>query len=109
MKSLIRLLPCLVATLALTAFANSLKAHNPADEMLFAAQNFIKSLDEKAKADALFPFDSKRREAWNFLPDKFIKPEGKRFGLTIKKMTVQQRTLAHALLATRDTCRPPPS
>ena len=99
MKSLIRLLPCLVATLALTAFANSLKAHNPADEMLFAAQNFIKSLDEKAKADALFPFDSKRREAWNFLPDKFIKPEGKRFGLTIKKMTVQQRTLAHALLA----------
>ena len=99
MISIARTLPCLLATLALIATPLAQAKVSPADQMLEAAQNFIKSLDEKAKAEALFPFDSKRREAWNFLPDKFIKPDGKRYGLTIKKMTVQQRILAQALLA----------
>ena len=99
MISIARTLPCLLATLALIATPLAQAKVSPADQMLEAAQNFIKALDEKAKAEALFPFDSKRREAWNFLPDKFIKPDGKRYGLTIKKMTVQQRILAQALLA----------
>ena len=67
MISIARTLPCLLATLALIATPLAQAKVSPADQMLEAAQNFIKSLDEKAKAEALFPFDSKRREAWNFL------------------------------------------
>ncbi|MEL0120864.1 MAG: DUF3500 domain-containing protein, partial [Opitutae bacterium] len=78
MISIARTLTCILATLALIATPLAQAKVSPADQMLEAAQNFIKSLDEKAKAEALFPFDSKRREAWNFLPDKFIKPDGKR-------------------------------
>ena len=74
-------------------------AHDPASEMAEAANRFIASLDEKAKKAALFTWDSKERERWNFLPDKFIKPDGKRLGLSIKLMTAQQRILAHGLLS----------
>jgi hypothetical protein len=98
MKPSLRPLTGILLTLAM-AFAPLARAHDPASEMLAAAQNFIKSLDCEAKSKALFPFDSERREAWNFLPDMFIKPDGKRYGLPVKEMTVHQRILAHGLLA----------
>jgi hypothetical protein len=98
MKATLRSLTVTLLTLAMAA-APLAHAHDPASEMLTAAQNFVSSLDSEAKAKALFPFDSERREAWNFLPDMFIKPDGKRYGLPIKEMTVQQRILAHALLS----------
>jgi len=98
MKSTLRSLTGILLTLVLMNSAQ-LQAHDPASEMLVAAQNFVKSLDCEAKSKALFPFDSERREVWNFLPDMFIKPDGKRYGYSIKEMTVHQRILAHALLA----------
>ena len=87
----------LILLLAAPIFA--LTAHDPASEMATAAKLFIKSLDDKAKKAALLPLDGKDRETWTFLPDKFIKPEVKRKGLVIKKMTPQQRILTHGLLA----------
>ena len=74
-------------------------AHDPASEMVKAAQRFTASLDDKAKKAALFPWDSKERERWHFVPDFAIKPDGKRQGLVIKEMTAQQRILAHGLLS----------
>lgn len=74
-------------------------AHDPASEMAEAAKRFIASLDDKAKKAALFPWDSKERERWHFVPDFAIKPDGKRQGLVIKKMTAHQRILAHGLLS----------
>ena len=74
-------------------------AHDPATDMVDAANRFIASLDDKAKKASLFTWDSKERERWNYLPDKFIKPDGKRQGLPIKLMTAQQRILANGLLS----------
>ena len=48
MISIARTLPCLLATLALIATPLAQAKVSPADQMLEAAQNFIKSLDEKA-------------------------------------------------------------
>ena len=74
-------------------------AHDPASEMAEAANRFIASLDDKAKKQALFPLGSKERTRWHFVPDFAIKPDGKRQGLVIKKMTPQQRILTHGLLS----------
>ena len=74
-------------------------AHDPATDMATAAQRFILSLDDKAKKEAVFSWKDKERERWHFVPGNFIKPNGKRLGLTLGNMKPAQRTLAHALLA----------
>ncbi len=74
-------------------------AHDPATEMAEAAKLFISSLDEKAKKEALFPWDSKERTRWHFVPDFAIKPDRKRQGLVLKKMKPRQRLLTHGLLS----------
>ena len=89
----------LAQILLLTVPVSALFAHDPATDMATAAERFIKSLDDNAKKAALFSWDSKERGRWHFVPDKFIKPDGKRQGLVFKKMTAQQRTLAHGLLS----------
>ena len=70
-----------------------------AADMVEAAQRFLASLSEEQRAKATFKMDADHRDGWFFVPDKFIKPHGKRFGASIKDMTQQQRLLAHALLA----------
>ena len=80
------------------AWPSSARAHDPGREMTAAAKRFIASLDEKARSEALFEFESKTRSAWHFVPDKYIRPTGKRQGLRLGKMTPTQRPLAHALL-----------
>jgi hypothetical protein len=89
----------LATILLLAAPLSALFAHDPASEMATAAKLFIKSLDDKAKKTALLPLNGKGRETWTFLPDKYIKPDFKRKGLVVKKMTPQQRILAHGLLS----------
>ena len=89
--------------LAIIAFAHTLRAHethnnDPAEDMVSAANTFISSLSKPQKSEALFKLND-HREGWYFIPDKFIKPSGKRKGLLIKNMNQQQRLLAHALLA----------
>ncbi len=96
----------LALTLLLTLAASTLGAaahdghgDDPAGDMASAAKTFLASLDEAQRASAAFPLDADHREGWHFVPDRFIKPDGKRGGLSIKAMTPQQRLLAHALLA----------
>ena len=90
--------------LAIIAFAHTLRAHeahnnDPAEDMVSAANTFISSLSKPQKSETLFKLNDDHREGWYFIPDKFIKPSGKRKGLLIKNMNQQQRLLAHALLA----------
>ncbi|MCM8527415.1 MAG: DUF3500 domain-containing protein, partial [Lentisphaeraceae bacterium] len=73
-------------------------ASNPTLGMKSAADAFLQSLDAKQKAKAQADFSSKDRTDWVFLPDKYIKPEKKRFGLTLKEMSAEQRKLGMGLL-----------
>jgi hypothetical protein len=79
------------------------EAHDPAADMVQAANNFIVSLDDEAKKAALFEFSDDKRQFWHFVPDKYIKPGGKRYGLLVEKMTPRQRLLAFALLSSAMT------
>jgi hypothetical protein len=90
----------LAGCLVVSATAQLTRAHEPADEMVLAARRFIASLDEGQREKALFKLDSNKRDFWHFVPDKFIKPDGKRYGVTIGEMTPQQRLLTQALLRT---------
>ena len=90
--------------LFIIVFTHTLRAHeahnnDPAKDMISAANIFISSLSKEQKSEALFKPNDDHREGWYFIPDKFIKPSGKRKGLLIKNMNPQQRLLAHALLA----------
>ncbi len=80
-------------------WSSQAQAHEPGKEMVAAAKLFVASLDDAAKAQALFEFKSDKREFWHFVPDKFIKPGGKRYGLMVGKMTGAQRNLAMGLLS----------
>ncbi|MCM8531927.1 MAG: DUF3500 domain-containing protein [Lentisphaeraceae bacterium] len=73
-------------------------SHNATHDMVDSAADFLASLDAKQKAKAQAKFSDKNRTDWVYLPDKYIKPEKKRFGLTLKEMTKEQRQLGIALL-----------
>ena len=93
-----------ILIILLFTLTSTLKGHepihnNPAKSMVKAAKNFISSLNDEEKGKAIFKNASDHRDGWYFIPDKFIKPNGKRQGLLIKNMSQQQRLLAHALLA----------
>lgn len=79
---------------------NVVQAADPAQAMADAANRFISVLDDEAKAAGVFKWEDKNRENWHYLPDKFIKPDRKRFGLRLDKMTPQQRHFAYAMLST---------
>lgn len=90
----------LAVLIAASTFGSaSLFAHDPVEEMSKAAKLFLKSLDDDLKAEAHFPWDSDKREGWYFVPDKFIQPDAKRFGLPMTKMNGAQRALATGLLS----------
>ncbi len=84
-------------TVAISPDANG---HDPAVEMAEAASRFVASLDDQQRTETLFDFSSDKRDFWHFVPDRSIKPDGKRYGLKIGDMKPQQRLLAHALLST---------
>jgi len=94
-----RALLAVVWSLFLAVNSPAARAHDPAAEMAGAAGQFIASLGDQQRTAALFEFSSDKRDFWHFIPDKFIEPDGKRYGLTIGQMTPQQRLLAHALLS----------
>ena len=71
---------------------------HPADDMRVAADAFLNSLDAKQKAKAYGNFNHKNRKDWVYLPDKYVKPEKKRFGLVMKEMSDEQQKLALGLL-----------
>jgi hypothetical protein len=77
----------------LFALATIARAHVAGEEMAAAANKFLDSLTPQQRASAAFEFKSDERSNWFFIPKV-------RQGLTIKKMTPEQRKLAHALLRT---------
>lgn len=85
----------LITLLLMSLFAC---AGNPGNDMKTAAVAFLNSLDAKQKAKAHAEFNHKNRKDWVFLPDKYIKPEKKRFGLVMKEMSEAQQKLAIGLL-----------
>ncbi|MEO2047840.1 MAG: DUF3500 domain-containing protein [Pirellulales bacterium] len=74
-------------------------AHEPAAEMSAAAERFLQSLDQQ-QDKAVYEFSHDQQKNWHFLPDKFIKPDGARYGLPLEQMQPEQRALAYALVNT---------
>ena len=64
--------------------------------MAAAATKFLASLTPAQRQQATFPFDSRERTHWNFIPTELFP----RNGLTVKEMDQSQRQLAHQLLKT---------
>lgn len=60
-------------------------------QLAHAAQAFLATLDEEARAKVQFPFDAEERFNWHFVP----KP---RAGLPLKQMSADQRRVAMDLL-----------
>lgn len=68
------------------------RAHDAGQQMMDAANWFLASLTPEQKAQAVFPFDSDKREDWHFIP------KDTRKGLCIRDMKPEQGILARALL-----------
>lgn len=87
----------LVAACVLVSFASSdsavwrppTRAYDR--DVATAAVTFLESLDNEARARAVFPFDGEERFDWHFIPRE-------RQGLPLEAMTPDQRNAAHALL-----------
>lgn len=91
MKSFLAGLRWTALFMALHLTIDSVSAHQAADEMAGAAQKFLGSLKTEQKAKASFDFKADDRLDWHYIPKE-------RKGLTIKEMTPEQRSLAHALM-----------
>ncbi len=83
----------LLLALALFLAAPLSRAHEPAVDMLAAANTLIGTFSAEQKKAASYPLTDKERENWNFVPIA-------RQGLTIKKMSTEQYALTMALLRT---------
>lgn len=64
----------------------------PAVQMKTFADAFLSTLDEKAKAVAVVPYDSPKRVGWHFIPMKSRK------GLVLREMNASQRAAALRLV-----------
>jgi hypothetical protein len=77
----------------------SQRAETAGQKMARAAQQFLESLSAEQKAKATFPFDSKERTNWWFVPREDKKKQPTRKGLPLKEMTDEQKKAALALVA----------
>src|SRR5690606_7954847 len=64
-----------------------------------AAQKFLNSLTPKQKQQTVFPFDSKERTNWNFVPMQDKQRNPTRKGLRLEEMTEKQKEMAIELVA----------
>lgn len=87
-----------LAVLALPHFSATVRAHEAADAMSAAANNFLNALDKDQRSKASHDFDADERKVWAFIPLPF-EGEGVRTGLPIKEMRQDQRALAFGLLS----------
>lgn len=83
---------CLVAVLALS----DIPAHAPVatgygGDMVAAAEAFLATLDDEARARGVFAFDDEERFNFHFIPRA-------RNGLPLEDMTQEQRSTAHLLM-----------
>ncbi|MCA9259849.1 MAG: DUF3500 domain-containing protein, partial [Planctomycetales bacterium] len=66
-------------------------ATGPAKQMTVVAKEFLTSLTSELRAEVQFPFDSKLRTDWQFVPME-------RQGVALAKMDLEQRRAAYRLL-----------
>ncbi len=90
-----------LAALALVAglgYVAQQAEHSSGPDMVTAAQNFVGTLTAEQKAETVYPFDSRERTNWQFVPrEENGKPTRK--GLRLEKMTPEQKKAAMALFA----------
>ncbi len=79
----------LVALLA----GQPLSAHEVAESMAAAANDFLNSLDPEQREKVTFEFEDEERKNWHFVPLE-------RNGLALREMRPEQQHLAHGLLST---------
>ena len=93
--------PAILAALSVLAFstlAPSAHAHEAADAMADAANNFLNALDAEQRKKTVYKMDADERKDWHFIPKPF-EGEGVRTGLPMKEMRQDQRALGFALLS----------
>jgi hypothetical protein len=97
---LARISLALAALLAVTGLAYvAQQAQSSGGAMVEAAAKFVAGLDAKQKGQAVFPFDSKERFDWNFVPLQNNKTrEYTRKGLPLEEMSAEQKKAALALV-----------
>ncbi len=76
------------------------RAHDIPTDMATAANRFLKSLSPEEREPVAIDFDTQRRKGWHFFPSSMMEQYGGRRGLEVKKMSSEQRALAHGLLNT---------
>jgi len=76
----------------------SQRTETAGQKMARAAQQFVEGLSADQKAKATFPFDSKERTNWWFVPKEADKKPTRK-GLPLKEMTDEQKKAARALVA----------
>ncbi len=75
------------------------QAEGPGLKMAAAGEKFVGSLGGEQKAKAVFPFGSKERVNWHFIPMQDQAKRPTRKGLPLQDMTADQKKAALALVA----------
>jgi hypothetical protein len=75
------------------------RAETPGQGMTAAAQHFLGTLTADQKARATFPFESKERTNWHFVPLQDRDRKATRKGVPLEDMTEAQKKAALALVA----------
>jgi hypothetical protein len=87
-----RLWICLLVVVASASSLALVRVAATGQSMTAAGKQFVGTLSEEERAQAVLPYDSPKRTDWHYIP----KPARK--GLQIKDMNQAQRKAAHALL-----------
>jgi hypothetical protein len=82
------------ALIGVPSLAVLIGAERTPPTMATAANQFLASLTQAQRQEAVFPFDGDERTRWHFIPTEMFA----RKGLTLKTMSEPQRRLAKALL-----------
>ena len=96
---LARLVLALFALATLSGLAYVAQQAEPSGTaMARAAQRFLETLKPEQQKQATFPFDSKERTNWNFVPLQDANKKPTRKGIPLQDMTPEQKTAALALV-----------
>jgi hypothetical protein len=87
----------LAACLAGVAYVGQ-QIESAGNSMASAAEELVGSLTDEQKAKAVFPFDSKERTNWHFIPMQDAAKKPTRKGLPLQEMTGEQRKAALKLV-----------
>jgi hypothetical protein len=97
--SRVLLAAALLGGLAGVAYVSQQQADAPGAKMTRAGRQLLESLSAEQKAKAVFPFDSKERTNWYFVPREGPRGKPTRKGLPLKEMSAEQKKVALDLVA----------